>query len=147
MLFCWIFYAGLTYTFFTPEHQYLDVLDNARTLYLWIHVPLQILMTFVLVVVTAALKNTSSYLPEVVDKLRASGDIKKWHSEYQKFNSFRMKSLMNINRLYYAATAMVVFIGLGDTTLGLVMLWGVSIGALLMSSIGSFFKEVTNALS
>jgi len=143
------FYAGLIYTFFTPEHDYLNLLDNTRTFYLWIHIPIQLLMSVILGLVLLVQGNSSEEVPEVVRKMKDSGDLEKFQKEYDKFNSKRTKFLVGLNRLYYIITAVIVFIGLGDTFLGLVMLWGVTLGLFLMnaiSSLFSLFKEVSDAL-
>ena len=140
------FYAGLIYTFFTPEHDYLNLLDNTRTFYLWIHIPIQLLMSVILGNLLLIQAKFSEEVPEVVRKMKDSGDLEKFQKEYDKFNSNKTKFLIGLNRLYYVLTAIVVFIGLGDTFLGLVMLWGVAIGLLLMNAIRSLFKELNDAL-
>jgi len=147
LLLFYTFYAGLIYTFFTPEHAYLNLLDNTRTFYLLVHIPIQLIMTGILGILLLIQGKFSSEVPELIGKMKADGSLDKFKGEYEKFTSGKTKLLIGLNRLYYVATALIVFIGLGDTFLGVVMLWGVVVGLFLMNAIGSLFKEMNDALS
>lgn len=140
------FYAGLIYTFFTPEHDYLNILDNTRTFYLWIHIPIQLIMSMVLGLILVVQNKLSEEIPEAARKMKDSGDLEKFQKAFNTFNSKKSQAFIILNRIYYVVTAMFVFIGLGDTFLGLVMLWGVAIGLFLTNAISGIFKEMNDAL-
>lgn len=143
---CWAFYVALMYTAFNPEHAYLNALDNARTLYLVIHIPLTILMgifTLLLVVGKKALDKT---ILEAKDKLLEDPEqVKKFVDEFEKLNKFNL--FMILNRLFYYPAALIVFIKMNDNLLGVTMIIGIFLGLYLMDQIKYIAKELRNAIN
>lgn len=143
----WLFYAGLIYTAFNPAHEYMSYLDNTRTLYLIVNIPLILLL------------GSIAGLIYIGKNFAVKGGLDKAKSEQAKNpEEFKktMENLKNIetkhrflipfSRFVTIVTAFVTFIILGDAFLGTVMIIGTAFSHLLMTQLKSFAKEVLNAV-
>lgn len=136
----WAFYAGLVYTAFYPNHEYLNYLDNARTLYLIINIPLQILFSLLLLSFVVTKKDWKSF---VEDKDREKNQ--KFIQHIEKFDKFNL--FLFTDRAMYYVTTLIVFVGLGDILLGSTMLFGCILGYYLLETLKDLAKEVKSAIN
>jgi hypothetical protein len=139
----WVFYGCLIYTAFNPAHEYLQYLDNARTLYIIVGIPSNILITVLVLVFWVMSLNDYKSLKEQMQTMDEDGKAK--HIErLGSENIERLSFWICCNRVLSAATLAAVFVVLGDILLGSIMLYSF-VGSII--AIGQLQKISKEALS
>jgi len=141
----WVYYAALIYTgFVDPNHDYLNYLDNATTLYMVIHVPLNLflgLLALILVFQGKAIKEKIKEEIEKSDKKSLDNLLR----EGKKFKSKRTRFYLGLSRLVTMFTTVTVFVMLGYMWLGAIMLIGTFASGSVLNYCRDFYEEVENA--
>lgn len=152
---CLMFYLGLVYTAYNPNHSFLGVLDGLRTVYLIIHVPLTILIVFLAVALAVFSKNIKSQLSDMVDSLIENEEddkIKNLVNNMEKYfdEVKKMRATLILNRLIWYPTTIITIMVLGDHFLGSVMFFSAISSLYLNIFVNSFgkkmLKELKNAI-
>jgi len=135
---CYLFYAGMVYTSFVPDNPYLGYIDALRTMYIWIHIPLYIMIT----VSTFLLIARKDVLIEKVTK----GMKKKpnWKDSFvkQHYKLHKISVKRYINILISISITLIAFLSLHDNFLGGMMLYGSFVTYYFVNSI----KELTQTI-
>lgn len=147
VLFIWAFYIGVIYTGFNPEHAYLDLLDGARTVYLFLTIPMTILLAFLGVVMSGAKVNLKSKARNEALKMKTDNPEKynKMVEEIKKMNRFN--PTMYLGRLLTIAGIVCSFVLLKDNFLGFVMASSTLSCYIIYYNIKRLANEILDAIS
>lgn len=148
MITCYLFYAGLIYTFMVPENPYLGYIENLRYLYLLVHIPFYVLMS---IFALALVIGEKSIRAKLTDEFKTFKGEKKEKAKKEIENllnpKLKTKLLLLINRIITISTMLVVFVGLGDHFLGGLMLYGTFLTYVFVSNIKSVIEGARKVVS
>lgn len=147
-LLIYVFYAGLIYTFFVPDNPFLSSIDSLRTVYFVVHICFYILFTIVLLIIYGA---SDSTLNAMVKEHHKKDDSKKQKSikackDLVNGKLTVRKALSFLNRLFTLGMACLVIVGLGDTNLGILMLFGSFLYTVLISKLKDICRDFIKAV-
>lgn len=141
----YLFYGGLVYTAFVPEHAYLTQLDDFRTVYIWIHVPVAIVMSFFALIMSFSnhlvleVKNGVGKTEELPEKA-----VQQMELALQELDT--KKPFVIFNRIVTNVTTFVVLFFLQDMILGFLMLFSTALFYVIIGQLKDFVKGVKECL-
>lgn len=134
LLLHWLFYAGLIYTAFNPNHGYLNYLENCKYVYLIIYIPIGIIVG----ILTAVMYGMKDQVQEKAQETYDGFSDEKKEEAMKNIPKFGNTFLYRISSIITNFTNFVVFIVLGDMFLGTVMLINTLIGFALIKVVKQF---------
>lgn len=145
MLFVYLYYGAILYTaWINPSHGYMNYLENATTLYLFIHIPLNFLLGILALALVFQKKQITVKVKEEIAKSDEK-ILKKLKTEGLKFTSKKTRFLLGLSRFVSMLVTVTVFVMFNWTFLGFVMLVGTFSGGAVLNYCTDFYEEALNA--
>lgn len=134
-------YAAILYTAYTPNHAYVEYLENAKYLYILLHIPIYLVFSFFSVFLFAARSNIAKEMKKIYLE---TSEIKKARlvKSYSILNSTSMRVKLFLNRIILIAVGITSFVIMGDHFFGSFVIFGVVLGVFFINIITDLSKEM-----